>query len=58
MQRFVNHENIARFRKLIAIAQCDPCRDEARYQTLLRLLAEEKAKDAKPVIGKYFVPDA
>ena len=57
MQHFVNHENIARYRKLIAIAQADPSRDEARYQTLLRLLAEEQAKDARPVVtGKYFVP--
>jgi hypothetical protein len=59
MQNFVNHENIARYRKLITIAQADPSRDEARYQTLLRLLAEERAKDARPVVagaGKYFVP--
>ena len=32
LQRFVNHENIARYRELIAIAESDPSRDEARYQ--------------------------
>jgi hypothetical protein len=47
MQRFVQHENIERYRKLIAIAEGDPNRDEARYQMLKRLLAEEQAKQEK-----------
>ncbi len=51
MQRFIDHENIARYRKLIAIAESDPSRDEARYQVLLWLLAEEEAKEAKPRIN-------
>ena len=54
MQRFVHHENIARYRKLIGEAESDPSRDVARYQVLLRLLAEEEAKQAT---GKYFVPE-
>jgi len=49
VQRFVQHENIERYRKLIAIAQGDPSRDEARYQTLRRLLADEQEKLAKPL---------
>ncbi|MDX3965247.1 MAG: hypothetical protein QHD01_01450 [Bradyrhizobium sp.] len=48
MQNYVNHENIRRYEKLIAISEGDPSRDEARHQTLLRLLAEEKAKDVGP----------
>jgi hypothetical protein len=49
MQRsFVNHENIRRYRKLIATSEADPSRDEARHQTLLRLLAEEVAKELPP----------
>jgi len=44
MQSYINHENVKRYRKLIAISDGDPCRDEARHQTLLRLLAEEEAK--------------
>ena len=48
MQNYVNHENIIRYQKLIAISEGNPSRDEARHQTLLRLLAEEKAKDEKP----------
>ena len=48
MQSYVNHENIRRYEKLIAISEGDPSRDEARYQTLLRLLAEERAKDVRP----------
>jgi hypothetical protein len=48
MQYFINHENIRRYRKLIAVSEGDPSRDEARHQTLLRLLAEEIAKDERP----------
>lgn len=49
MQRsFINHENIRCYRKLIAISEGDPCREEARHQTLLRLLAEEMAKEPGP----------
>lgn len=51
MQNFIHAQNIQRYRKLIAIAKSDPTRDEARYQTLLRLLADEVAKDAQPVLG-------
>ncbi len=57
MQRFINHENTARYRKLIAIAEGDPSRDEARYQVLLRLLAEEEAKEARPPSGSI-LPEA
>jgi hypothetical protein len=42
---FVNNKNIARLRKLIAISADDPARNEERHQTLLMLLAEEKAKE-------------
>ena len=45
MQRFVRNENVARYRRLIAIAESDSSRDEVRHQTLLKLLAEEMAKD-------------
>lgn len=48
MQDYINHENIRRYKKLIATSEGDPHRDEARHQTLLRLLAEEQAKDVKP----------
>lgn len=45
VQRFVRNENVARYRRLIAIAESDSSRDEVRHQTLLKLLAEEMAKD-------------
>ena len=49
MQRsYINHENIRHYQKLIAISECDTCRDDARHQTLLRLLAEEEAKELEP----------
>jgi hypothetical protein len=52
MQTFVHNENIARYRKLLAVVEGDPSRDEARYQMLLRLLADEVAKDAQPMTGR------
>ena len=48
MQSYINHENVRRYRKLIAISEGDPCRNEARHQTLVRLLAEEEAKEKEP----------
>jgi hypothetical protein len=48
MNDYINHENIRRYKKLIAISEGDPHRDEARHQTLIRLLAEEEAKHTKP----------
>jgi hypothetical protein len=41
----VNNKNIARLRKLIAISENDPARNQERHQTLLLLLAEEEAKE-------------
>jgi len=51
MQHFVHNENIALYQKLIAASELDPSRDEARHKMLLRLFAEEKAKDKKPLDG-------
>lgn len=48
MQRHIPNENMTRYRKLIAVIEGDPARDECRYQTLLRLLAEEEAEGQKP----------
>jgi hypothetical protein len=44
MERYIQNENIVRYRKLIAISESDPSRDEVRYRLLLRLLADEQAK--------------
>jgi hypothetical protein len=56
MHDFVHNENIARYRKLLAVVEGDPFRDETRYQMLLRLLADEVAKDAQPSIGRLPQP--
>jgi hypothetical protein len=48
MQRYVHEENIVRYRKLIAISEGDPSRDEARHRMLLQLLAEEQSKNDQP----------
>jgi hypothetical protein len=49
MQRSTQNENIniVRYRKLVAIAEGDPARDEVRYQIMLRLLAEEQQNNRK-----------
>jgi len=52
MDSFIHAENIARFRKLIAISEGDPARDETRHQQLLKLLAEEIAKGTSSGAGK------
>ena len=48
MQSYINDANVRRYRKLIAISEGDLCRNEARHETLLRLLAEENAKEVRP----------
>jgi hypothetical protein len=45
MLRFRHNENLAIFQKLIIDSERDPSRDEDRHKMLLRLLAEEEAKD-------------
>ena len=49
MQRFTQSENIniVRYRKLVAIAENEPARDEVRYQILLRLLNEKEQNNRK-----------
>ena len=49
MHRSTQSENVSivRYRKLIAVAEGDPARDEVRYQILLRLLAEEEQSNRK-----------
>jgi hypothetical protein len=49
MDRFVHNENIALYKKLIAESEHDPSRDEDRHARLLTLLAEERAKERKPL---------
>ena len=43
MERFIHRENLELFKKRLA----EPC-DDARRQLLLRLLAEEEAREMPP----------
>jgi len=52
MHGFVHKENIALYRRLISESDRDPSRDEKRHEMLLKLLAEEMAKDAAPKHGR------
>jgi hypothetical protein len=47
MDRTVAHLNVERFRKMLEVEV-----DEAKRQTILRLLAEEEAKVAKVMAAK------
>jgi hypothetical protein len=47
MERFVHKENLKLYRKLLAETT-----DEQKRQTLLKLLADEEAKDAQPAEKK------
>ena len=45
MERFVHRENIAHYRRLLA--EPGVADDQARHQMLVRLLADETAKEAE-----------
>jgi hypothetical protein len=49
MDRFIHDANIEHYRRLISESQRNPSRDEDRHAILLTLLAEEVAKDKKPL---------
>jgi hypothetical protein len=49
MERFVNTANIDHYRRLISESRLDPSSDQQRHKMLLTLLAEEIAKDRKPM---------
>ncbi len=49
MERFIHNANIEHYQRLIAESERDPARDEDRHKMLLTLLAEEIAKDKKPL---------
>lgn len=44
MERFIHRENMAHYRRLLA--EPDVADDKARHQVLMRLLADETAKEA------------
>lgn len=46
MDRFVRHANIAHFKRLLA--ETNVANDEARHKLLIRLLADEEAKEKAP----------
>jgi len=49
MERFIHNANIDLYRRLIAENERNPKRDENRHKMLQTLLAEEIAKDNKPL---------
>jgi hypothetical protein len=49
MERFVNTANIDHYRRLVSESRLDPSSDQQRHKMLLTLLAEEIAKDRKPI---------
>ena len=49
MEHYVHQANIDHYRRLIAESERGPARDEDRHAMLLTLLAEEIAKDRKPI---------
>jgi hypothetical protein len=46
MDRFVHRENLAHYRRLLA--EPDVEKDQVRYKLLIRLLADEQAKERVP----------
>ncbi len=58
MRSFMHDDNIALYRKLIEESESNPSRDEVRHAMLLRLLAEEMAKNKKPPVSQALAGDA
>jgi hypothetical protein len=54
MQSFIQNENIALYKVLIAESARDPSRDEHRHKMLLTLLAEEEAKHGQSPDSQTF----
>jgi hypothetical protein len=50
MERFVHQQNLEHYRRLLA--ETNVARDSVRHAQLLKLLAEEVARDAKPPLAK------
>jgi hypothetical protein len=51
MQHSIQGDNIVRwYRKLIAMDEDDPARDQVRHQILMQLLAEEQHANRKPIL--------
>ena len=48
MERFIHNENLAQYRRLLAASERDPARDVVQHKWLLKLLAEEEARDMDP----------
>jgi hypothetical protein len=48
MERFIHNENLAQYRRLLAASERDPARDLVQHKWLLKLLAEEEARDVDP----------
>jgi hypothetical protein len=49
MERFIHNENIAHYRRLIAASERDPARDVVQHKWLLKLLADEEAREVYPL---------
>lgn len=48
MEHYINRENILRYKRLLA--DPDVAKDHDRHKLILKLLAEEEAKDGRPSI--------
>ena len=47
MERFIHNQNLENYRHLIAVSKNNSARDEVQHSWLLRLLADEEAKESK-----------
>ena len=56
MDRFIHQKNLEHFRRLLG--EPDAAKDRERHKMLLRLLAEEEAKDNQPLDVRRRLPDA
>jgi hypothetical protein len=51
MEYFVHQQNLAHYRRLLADTELATSKDEIRHSMLMRLLAEEEAKELLMPVG-------
>jgi hypothetical protein len=53
MERYIHEQNLAHYRRLIEESTLNPARNEVQHKWLLKLLADEIAKDTKSLDGRH-----
>jgi hypothetical protein len=53
MELYIRKQNLAHYRRLVAESERDLSRNPVQHNWLLKLLTDEEAEDAKPLVGRH-----